>query len=381
LFSDRKDKAENLFSDRKDKTENLFSDRKDKADKLFSGVKDKADKLFSGRKDSPDKLFSGEKVKEKNDDKITSPRPVPRPRSKPREKDHENKELNSLNETTDSNKITADHLFDSMGKSSKSVSFSDVNASKGSTRRGSESGDKKSSNDRNSSNERIPPKKAPRSPRDKVNSSSPRKGKSSDESDSEQRTSEHKKRPQPPQRRHDRKFSENNSSTADHDSGSHRISNGMELFHGRDGSGAQHQKHFRDDPSRGDSSREFKQKMRDDTMSESRTKERRTPRREGETPRREGGTPRREGEASRREGGTPRWEQKEYENYGFSRKSEGYSRSKHDRYEDMKERDRKGNVTDMFEDHVPVSNEIVLDDEDDRTHHHSRRLTGRPNIL
>ncbi len=362
MFSDRKDKtADNLFSSRKNSADKLFSGAKDKADNLFSGAKDKADNLFSGRKNSAEKLFSGGKVKEKNDDMPTSPRPVPRPRSKPKEKNDENKGLNTLNDTTDSDKITADQLFDSVGKSSKSVSFSDVNATKDSKKEGSQSVGKRSSDDRNSNNERTPPKKAPRSPRNRLNSSSPRKGKSSDENDTEQRTSEHKKRPQPPQRHHDKNFSERNSSeAAGYGFGSHRTSDGMQLFHSRDGSDIQQHKKFSSDfPSRGDSAKELKQQMRDNTVYEGRNKEGRTP---------------------RWEGATLRQEPQEQENYGFSRNSERYSRSNHEKIREgssRNDRDGKGNITDMFEDHVPVSNGIVLDDDEDRTNQHGRRLPGR----
>jgi hypothetical protein len=344
-----KDSAK-MFSDRDNRAaDSLLSGGKDFADKLFSGAKDKADKLFSGQKGSADKLFSGEK--EKNDDGIlTSPRPVPRPRSKPKQKDEE---PNALCETTDSDKITADQLFDSMGKSSKSVSFSDVQASKDSKKKGSESVEKKTN--KNSRNERTPPKKAPRSPRNNtLNTSSPRKEKPLDE-DEEEKNSKRKNRPQPPQRHHDRNFSESKNLAAGQNSRNYMQSDGMELHDSRNGKDIQHQEQF---------SGSFN--VRDDRMSEGRNKE--------------GRTPRREREAHRQEGGALRWEQQEQDNYGHSRNTERYSRGTYGKMHEgnsRNDRDRKENITDMFEDHVPANNGIILDDEEGRANQHGWRPPGK----
>ena len=352
-----------MFSDKKDKAaDNLLSSGKDFADKLFGGAKDKADKLFSGQKGSAEKLFSSVKVKEKNDDTLTSPRPVPRPRSKPKEKDHgKNEEPKTLNETADSEKITADQLFESMAKSSKSVSFSDVQASRDSEKKSLESVEK------TSKKERTPPKKAPRSPRNNtLNSSSPRKEKSLEESDTQQRTSEHKKRPQPPQRHHERNFSESNRSVTGYDSGSQMPSDGMELFHGRNGKDEQHQENFSGSFSlRDDNARKFRLAMGSDTMYKGQNKEGRTPRR-GETP--------------RQQAETLRWEQQEQENYGLGRNKEGYSRGKYEKKHggnSRNDRDREENITDMFEDHEPANNGIILDDEKGRTNQHGWHRQGK----
>ena len=333
LFSDKKDKADDLYSGQKNSLDKLFSGEKGKIDKLFSGEKDFADKLFSGenKNTSADKLFSGGKVKEKDDDVITSPRPVLRPRSKP--KDHKDNELNSVNEMTGHNNVTADQLFDSMGKSSKSVSFSDTQVSKDLTKKDSVSVDQKSGSDRNSTIERTPPKKIPRSPR---------RGKSSDENGSEQTSSEHKKRPKPPQRHHDGKF------LGESDSAN------FESCIRADGGNIQYHKDFTGDevPSRGDTARGVKQMFYD----------------------------RMPGEQAK-EGRGPRWETNKHHNYG--RNSEGYPRNKEEKIHRggfRKGHGEEGDITDIFEEHVPASNGFVLGDEDtvsDRMNKHGLRHSGR----
>ena len=319
LFSDKKDKADGLFSGPKNRTDKLFSEEKGKIDKLFSGEKDSGDKIFSLEKKttSADKLFSGGKVNEKNDDIITSPRPVPRPRLKP--KDRENHELNSMNEMRDNN-ITADQLFDSMGKSSKSVSFSDTKFTNDSRKKGAVSVDQTSSgNDRNPTIERTPPKK------------SPRRGKLLDDKGSKETTSEHKKRPQPPQRHHESAGSES------------RWANDGNVLYLRDFTGD-------DVRSREDTARGIKQMFYDGVPGE-RAKEGR------------------------------RWETKDHQNHVPGRNSEGYSGNKEEkihRSSFRKGHGEEGNITDMFEEHVPASNGIVLSDEDtDRMNTHGMQSSGR----
>ena len=340
----RKPKPTPRHNTRSSNSEDLHN--KETADKLFSGSKEKADRLFSGTKDSADKLFSGEKINQKSDS-VTSPRPVPRPRLKPASKENSSHEQSNVgstytNEKSESRKLSADKLFDSIGKNNKSVSFVDTNKDLTVAKKVSES---KKSIEKNTSNERTPPRKSPRS---KGNTRSPRKEKSSDESDSEQnrqKTPKDKKRPQPQQRNQDRKLSDSNNERTGRNSESRWSTEGMELFDGNRQMENSHEiRHQRNLDSDTTPHRGVKQKMHD-VKDEKRS----------------------------------RWDTKEHEN-DSSRNSAEYSREKHERMQNSfrKDRSRKGNVTDMFEEHVPTSDGIVLGDEEgDKRNRHDRRPTGK----
>ena len=353
-------KTENQFIN---ESPSKFLDRADDKESLFSGQKGLENKLFSGGKDpqsSADKLFSGGKMKE-NNDALISPRPVPHPRSKSKEKDSKskNEELKSLNKPIDSEEITADQLFDSTGKSSKSVSFSDFQVSEDSNTKSSELVSKEFSKHRSSHGNRTPPKKAPRSPRNTLNSSSATREISSDKNDSEETSLKEKQRPEPEQRHGRKHLKEDNLINAH----SERKPDGIR-FGSKNGSDRQYERNFNYDdnlPLRGDNTTGLKQRMHGDTLSH-----------EGHVKNDRLRTPRREGRYSRQES-------KDHENSGLTERSHRYSKNEH-RDSFGKDGNRNRDITDMFEDHVPANDEMVIENKEDKISQYNQQQTGQSTL-